>query len=148
MPETKQVYIKSYGNEEELAKHLPDLSKANAEEIAIATAQILNQCHATDIQIIDVRGKSDVTDFYVLATAQSGIQVQSISGTLEFLTTEKGLPPVRKEDLKSRVWAVLDYSSVLVHIMFRESREFYNIEKLYADADRIIPVESAEDTAL
>ncbi len=144
MSEQREVKIVTYGNEEELMKHLPDLSDVPSEQLALSIAQILNQSHAQDIRILDVRGKSDVTDFYVLATAQSGVQVQAIAGTLEDLTTRKGFAPLRKEDLNSRVWAALDFGSVLVHIMFHESRAFYNLEKLYSDADCIIPVEASE----
>lgn len=147
MTETKYP-IQIYTNVEELKDHLPDLETADPKTLAVSITQILAQHRAEQIMILDVRGKSDITDYYVVATGRSGTQVQAMAGDVEALVAEKGLNPFHQEDLSSRTWAALDYGPVFVHIMNRESRQFYNIEKLYADADRLIPEEPAPDGAV
>ena len=137
--------IRIYANAEELKANLPDLETADPLTLAQSITQILAQHRAEQIMILDVRGKSDVTDYYVVATGRSGTQVQAMAGDVEALVAEKGLNPFHQEDLNSRTWAALDYGPVLVHIMKRESRQFYNIEKLYADADRLIPEETVPE---
>lgn len=86
-----------------------------------------------DVTIIDVRGLTDITDYFVLCSADSDKQVKAISDAVRdglLLDDER---PIYVDD-KEMTWIVLDYVNVIVHIFTKDRREFYGLEKLWGDA--------------
>ena len=108
-------------------------SKKFTEEIC----QILQDKKAQDIVAIDVKGKTETCDYFVVASGRSMTQTRSLIEYLEYELEKKGTSPIRSEGVREGRWAVLDYGDVIVHIFNDESRLFYHLEKLWGDDSNI-----------
>jgi ribosome-associated protein len=104
-----------------------------AREMAEAIALFLDHKRGQDIKVIDMEGKTDICDFMVLATGTSSTHVQTLGGEVEYQMSRRAVEPLHAEGRDNRSWMVLDYSHVLVHVFTRETREFYNLDKLYGE---------------
>ncbi len=124
------------GNEPNPAP-LKDLADAEPLELANAIVSILDEKKATDIKLLHVADQTIVADYFILCTGTSNTQVRGLCGELEKKLGDAGRPPIRTEVSDGGNWIVLDYGSVLVHIFQRETREFYNLERLCADAGNL-----------
>ncbi|VBB06800.1 ribosomal silencing factor during starvation [Lucifera butyrica] len=89
---------------------------------------------ARDIVILDMQGISSVTDFFVICSANSTTQVAAIADNIEEKLSEKGINPLHKEGYREAHWILLDYGTCVVHIFIEEDRNFYNLERLWGDA--------------
>lgn len=99
--------------------------------------------------IQDVKGKdivilnlselpNAVADFFIIASGESSTQVESMSQSIVRKTrTDLKEKPWHQEGTSNAEWVLLDYVNVVVHIFYKEIREFYNLENLWADAERI-----------
>lgn len=92
--------------------------------------QLENQ-KALDIQVIDVRGKTSITDIMVIASGTSNRHVKAIADTLVFQTKQHGEQPLGTEGTTDGEWALVDLNAVVVHVMQPKVREFYQIERLW-----------------
>lgn len=122
---------------------LPLLTDAESAEVAKAAETILDFKKARNVSVICVEGRSDITDYLVLATATSSTHVKALAGELEFRMGQRGLAPLHADGGNARNWQVVDYGSVMVHIFDEEARAFYNLDKLYREA---APVADGNDT--
>lgn len=95
---------------------------------------VLSEKKAEDVVALDLTKVSDTLDYFVIATAQSTPHLQALEGHLEERLPE--LSPTRPVERSPR-WVVLDYGEVVVHLMSREARAFYDLEGFWADAERI-----------
>ena len=84
--------------------------------------------------ILDLRGLSDVTDFFVIATGDSDTHARAISENIIERAREDGFRPAGVEGLKGGRWVLLDYVGLIVHVFVGEVREFYQLERLWGDA--------------
>ena len=122
-------------NEEMIAnvEALPMLTDADAKTLAEACKAVLDSKKATNLALISVEGRSDITDYLVLATGGSGPHVKALADELEFRIGERGVYPLHADGVGTRSWQIFDYGTVMVHIFDRESREFFNLDKLYKE---------------
>ena len=95
----------------------------------------LRKRKAQDIVILDISGLTTLTDYFVICSGNSDTQIKAIADSVE----EELLEQVRekawkKEGLQARSWIILDYINTVVHVMSREKREFYDIERMWNDA--------------
>ena len=98
----------------------------------------------SDITVIDLRKVSGVADFFVIATGNSNVHVQAIADEVrDKIRAELGMLPWHVEGEEGQRWILLDYVDVVVHIFDRATREYYDIEGLYRDAE-IRRIESEE----
>lgn len=118
-----------------------------SEQLAKAICRVLDAKKARDIRVLHLGNTSDLADFMILAGGTSRTHVQSLSGDVEYWLGQKGEHPVHTEGRNGGTWAVLDYGNVMVHIMSRETREFYNLENLYADVKSEKYVSESEEQA-
>ena len=109
------------------------LTDANSAELAEAIALFLDHKRGREIKIINMEGKTDICDYMVLATGTSNTHVQTLGGEVEYEMSRRGIEPLHTEGRDNNSWTVLDYSHVLVHVFTRDTREFYNLDKLYAE---------------
>lgn len=109
------------------------LTGASPRELADAVATFLDNKKARDVRVIATDGKTDICDFMVLATGNSSTHVQSLGGEVEYQMERREIRPLHIEGRDNNAWIVLDYSHVMVHIFTRETREFYNLDKLYGE---------------
>ncbi len=114
-----------------------DLSGASPLEIAQETVRILDRRKADDIRLLHVTEKTVLADYFVICTGNSNTQVKGMSGEVEYRLGLGGVTPTRIEGEDSGNWIILDYASVLVHVFHRESREFYNLDRLWAEAEEV-----------
>jgi ribosome-associated protein len=88
-----------------------------------------------DIILLNLKGISLVTDYFLLVTGNSVIQVKAIANHFEEKLPEIGIPVLRVEGLPEATWVLIDCGDLVVHVMTPETREFYNIERLWGDAE-------------
>jgi ribosome-associated protein len=92
----------------------------------------LEDMKARDITVLDVRDKTSITDFMVVASGTSDRHVKAIAETVAFRAKEAGEPPLGTEGLQHGEWALIDLNGVVVHVMQPKVRDFYNIERLWS----------------
>lgn len=105
-------------------------------EKALATVKILDKKKAVDLKAIHITDYSIVADYFVIATGTSNTHVKSLADELEYEMGKLGIEPNHIEG-KATGWIVLDYGTVIVHIFTGESREYYNLERLWSDAEEV-----------
>lgn len=106
-----------------------------SEELTLRIAEILDQKKAQDLRALDTRELTTVTDFFMLASASSHTQVRALADEVDEKIHELcGRDPLHREGYSSATWILLDYGDVVVHIFHQESRSFYHLEHLWADA--------------
>lgn len=87
---------------------------------------------AENVALIDIRGRANFADYFVLATGRSVIQVRAIADGVVEASEMKYGAPVRTEGYSDGNWILVDYGSVIVHVFTPAAREFYNLERLWA----------------
>ncbi len=90
-----------------------------------------------DIKAIRISDLTIISDYFIIANGNSSTQVKAIADEVEFKMKEAGVSPIRIEGYQSANWIVLDYSDVVVHIFYKETRAFYNLERLWNDGETI-----------
>ena len=113
--------------------NLPALDNANAKELAEAIALVLDSKKGRDIKVLHVEDKTVIAEYFVVCTGNSSTQIKALADEVEYQIDRRGLQPYGVEGRDNNTWLLLDYSNVIVHIFSREAREFYNLDKLYAD---------------
>src|SRR5512142_1157161 len=111
---------------------LPDTGRPTA--VAIAKAGLDKK--AEDVTVLDVRGLTGYADYFVLMTADSDRQASAIADHVEQAMKIAGISKVGVEGYETGRWILMDYGDVVAHVMSRESRGFYDLEGLWADAPR------------
>ena len=106
----------------------------NSKDLAYKISDIIFTKKGSDVVAIDLRKLVSFTDYFVICSADSDTQVKAISDQLDKALSEEGIKCWHKEGLKALSWVLMDYVDVVVHIFKKESREFYNLEKLWGDA--------------
>lgn len=109
----------------------PSISSADSLRLADAIIQLALSKKAERILEIDVRELTSITDFFVICSADTDVQVKAICDAIRKGTDHK---PYRLEGYQHLNWVLLDYIDVVVHIFRTRERNYYNIEKLWADA--------------
>ncbi len=92
---------------------------------------------ARDIKVLSLSGLTTIADYFVICSGGSSTQVKAISDEVEEKLKEIEILPYGKEGFSMADWILLDYSDVVLHVFTPESREFFNIEKLWADAKEV-----------
>jgi ribosome-associated protein len=103
-----------------------------------AIVEGMQENKAKDIVVLDLRGiDSAVTDFFVICSGESNVQVDGIANTVQrFTRKELQERPWHQEGKTNSEWILLDYVSVVAHIFYKDARSFYDIEDLWSDAKR------------
>lgn len=109
----------------------------NSEELASKIVKILDSKKGMDIAGIDIRQLTTIGDYFILVTGTSSPHVKALAEEVEDTLSKEGIEPRRIEGAQSAVWILMDYQDVILHVFTKETREFYNIERLWADAPRM-----------
>lgn len=126
------------------------MTAVNSREKAILVARLCLDKKANDVVILKMDEVSSFTDYFVICGGGSTTQVKAVGEYIEETlengqyegATFKKQKPAGKEGVSAGRWVLLDYGDVIVHVFEQDTREFYNIEKLWLDAPRI----EVEDT--
>ena len=114
---------------------MPKVAKAKKTQQWIQNA--LEDAKTQNIAVLDVRKISDFTDYMVIATGTSNRHVQSSADKVVETLRGHGVRPVGIEGKQLGDWVLIDFGDVVVHVMREQTRDFYNLEKLWSDAKRI-----------
>lgn len=99
--------------------------------------RILDEKKAQDIQAIGITNLSIIADYFIIATGTSTTQVKSLADEVEFQLSQLGVEPRGVEGVRSASWIVLDYSDIVVHVFYRDTRAEYQLERLWADGEQV-----------
>lgn len=106
--------------------------------------QIVNTAVATlykkkgkEIKILKVDDVTIMTDYFIICTGMSNTQMKALAGEVEFEVSKLGIEPLHTEGYDSNTWVLLDYGSVIVHIFYKEARDYYKLERLWADGTEL-----------
>jgi ribosome-associated protein len=101
------------------------------EQLKDLVVETLNDMKARDISVMDVRGKTAVTDYMVIASGTSDRHVKAVAETVAYRAKEAGEPPIGTEGVADGEWALVDLNGVVLHVMLPKVRDFYNLERLW-----------------
>jgi ribosome-associated protein len=105
-----------------------------AEQLKETIVTALENVKAQDISIMDVRDRTSVTDYMILASATSSRHVRSLAESVVSEAKASGVRPAHVEGANVSDWLLVDLGDVVVHVMMPASREFYDLERLWRDA--------------
>ena len=113
--------------------------------LAQRIAKILYDKKALDITVLHVAHLTVITDYMVIATGRSSLQVKALADDVDDALAMEGVTLRAREGQGEGRWIVLDYGTVLVHIFHPEDRQFYHLERLWEDGTNRIPLPFLED---
>lgn len=97
----------------------------------------LDDAKARDVVLIDVRNVAMFTDYMYIATGTSNRHVMAVADKVIDKLRERGRKPTGVEGMEGGDWVLIDYGDVVVHVMREQTRDFYNLEKLWAEGKRV-----------
>jgi ribosome-associated protein len=103
-----------------------------SEELRDLVIKRLEDMKARDIAILDVRGKTSITDIMIVASGTSSRHVKSIAEAGAFQAKLAGEPPLGTEGVQDGEWALVDLNGVVLHVMQPKVRDFYKLERLWS----------------
>jgi ribosome-associated protein len=116
------------------AEHLQTLTSL---ERACLCARVAVENKGKDVAVLDMRGITPLYDFFVLVSGQSRRQVHTLTEEIDAALHEQGDRRLSIEGYESSKWVVQDYGDVVVHVFNPDTREYYALEELWADAPRV-----------
>ena len=105
-------------------------------DIVKTSVKAIDSKRGSDIEVIRVNDITVLTDYFVIATATSNTQLKAIADEVEYKLSEQGVEPHHIEG-KASDWICLDYIGVVVHVLYKEQRNFYQIERLWEDGEKV-----------
>ena len=106
-------------------------------EMAILAAKALDSKKGIDIKVLHTEQLTTLADYFVICSATSSTQIKALSDACEKVMDEAGEPAHHVEGHRGGTWVLLDFSSVVVHVFTDEARKFYDLERLWGDAQEI-----------
>lgn len=107
---------------------------SGSRDLATLAARAASAKKARDVIVLDVRNLIVITDYFVICSGTSDRQVRSIAEEIERAARERGVKPVRREGQGEGRWVLLDFVDFVAHVFVQEDREYYGLERLWADA--------------
>ena len=99
---------------------------------------VLSEHKGDDIVSINIKEKSSVADYYVIASGRSNTHTRSLINYVEEEMEKIGFVPIREEGVKEGRWAVIDFGDVIVHVFNDETRLMYHLEKLWGNEENVV----------
>ena len=119
-----------------------------SEQIAAVAAKALDDKKARDIKVLCTREQTVLADYFVICNGTSSTHIKALVDEVDRQLSESGEPPIRREGLRSDIWVLMDFGCVIVHVFTDEARKFYNLERLWSDAQEVdiasLPLPEAE----
>lgn len=108
----------------------------NTFELAKYAVRLLDAKKAVDIQVLKTMDLTSLADYFIIAAGNSFTQVSALAEDLDFQLGQAGHQPRRIERDKGSNWILLDYGDIIIHVFYKETRAFYALERLWADAQK------------
>jgi len=112
----------------------------NSNNIAKKIAQLMTDKKAIDVTLINLKKITTLTDHFIICTSESDPQTRAIFNHIKDELIEDNIKPWRTEGYENLQWVVMDYINFVVHIFNKETREYYDFERLWGDA-KIIKID-------
>lgn len=113
-------------------------------EIAIRAAKVLDDRKGLGIKLLEVTDVTSIADYFLICTGTSSTHVKTLCDSVEAVVAdEMGEPLLHREGHRGGTWVLLDFGCLVVHVFTNETREFYDLERLWNDANQI-PVDFAD----
>ena len=109
----------------------------NPEQIAAIAAHALEEKKAKDVKILRTVEQTVLADYFVICNGSSSTHIKALVDEVDKELSEAGDPPIRREGLRSDIWVLMDFGSVIVHVFTDEARKFYNLERLWSDSEEV-----------
>jgi ribosome-associated protein len=109
------------------------------EEITAVAYRALEDKKAKDVKILKTAEHTVLADYFVICNGSSSTHIKALVDEVDKQLSEAGEPPIRREGLRSDIWVLMDFGSVIVHIFTDEARKFYDLERLWSDAEAVAP---------
>ncbi len=114
------------------------MAEITSKELALAVCKALADKRGKDVVVLNVREKTDLCDYFVIASGSNAPQIKALGERVEELVErDLGVLPTRTEGVRDGRWAVVDYGDVIVHIFNDETRLFYHLERLWTDGENL-----------
>lgn len=110
----------------------------NSQELLAIAVDAIDNKKGEDTISLEMKGISDMTDYFVVTHGNNERQVQAIARAVKEVANEQNIEVKRMEGYNEARWILIDLADVVVHKLYKDERNYYNIEKLYQDA----PLES------
>ena len=108
-----------------------------AKEVAYEVTKALDMKKGMDIKLLKINEVSSLADYFIICTGTSNTHVKTLCDHAEYTFEQLGEPMLGREGHRGNTWELLDFGSVVVHVFTEEAREFYALERLWADAKQI-----------
>ena len=109
----------------------------SAKEVALTVTKALDSKKGMDIKLLKIDKVSSLADYFLICTGTSNTHVKTLCDYAEFSMDELGEPLLGREGHRGNSWELLDYGSVVIHVFTDEARKFYDLERLWADAEQV-----------
>ena len=113
------------------------LNNENAYEKAVLAVKFLDKKKATDITCLKVANLTILADYFVICSGNSSTQVKALADNIEDEFAKIGMHPTAREGRGGTEWLLLDYCDIIIHIFYKEARDFYGLDRLWSDAEEI-----------
>lgn len=97
----------------------------------------LDSKRGEDIQAIKISDLTILADYFVIVNGTSNTHTRSLADEVEFQLSQQGIEPERREADTGNTWIILDYGDIIVHAFYKETRDFYKLEGLWADGEQV-----------
>ena len=104
-------------------------------QIAAIAAKALDEKKARDVKVLKTTEQTVLADYFVICNGTSSTHIKALVDEVDKQLSEAGEPPMRREGLRSDIWVLMDFGCVIVPVFTDEARKFYNLERLWSDAE-------------
>ena len=109
----------------------------SAKEVALAVTKALDEKKGIDIKLLRIDKVSSLADYFIICTGTVNTHVKTLCDYAEYTMEQLGEPMLGREGHRGNSWELLDYGTIVVHVFTEEAREFYALERIWADAEQI-----------
>lgn len=108
--------------------------KLDMKSLVLQIAELLKDKKAKDILVLELGKLTTITDYFIIATANSSVQIKALVRFIEELMNGNSLKSLSRNDNMDSPWVLIDYNYFIIHLFLQEGRNYYNLEKLWTDA--------------
>ena len=108
-----------------------------ANEMAAAVVRAMDSKKGLDIRLLHTADVTVLAEYFVICTASSPTHVKTLTDEIDRVMSELGEPPLRREGHRSGSWVLMDFGCVIAHVFMDEARRFYDLERLWSDAETV-----------
>ena len=90
-----------------------------------------------DIQVLKISDLTILADYFVIVNGTSNTHARTLADEVEFQMSQKGIEPERREADTGNTWIILDYADIIVHVFYKDTRNFYKLEGVWADGEQV-----------